>query len=97
MPDMYVIQKGSMLELRQTRFREQLNAGVEHPHDLCAVARSVDEMHSIADKRWLDIDYSAVENPDVYRQAETPEDLSAFRESQSASPAADSVRKHLKI
>lgn len=97
MSEMYVIQKGSMLELRQTRFREQLNAGIEHPHDVCAVARSVEEMRGMVDKHWPDIDYSAVENQAVCRQAETPEDLSVFRESQSASPAADSVRKHLKI
>jgi len=33
-----------MLELRQTRFREQLNKGISHPHDICAYARNKAEM-----------------------------------------------------
>jgi hypothetical protein len=55
--EMYVIKTGSFYELRQTRF-----IGITHPHDVCAIARSVDEMHSMVDKHWPDkIDYSRVE------------------------------------
>jgi hypothetical protein len=46
---------GGLYELRQQRFRDR-----NHPHDVCAVARSVEEMHSMVDKLWPDIDYSEV-------------------------------------
>jgi hypothetical protein len=59
-PDMYVAKEDGMVVLRQSRFRDQLSAGKEHPHDVCAVARDVAEMHSMVDKHWPDADYSAV-------------------------------------
>lgn len=58
---MYVVKSArGMLELRQERFREQLKNGKEHPHDVCAIAHNVEEMRSMADEHWPDIDYSAV-------------------------------------
>ena len=56
MAEMYVCKANNFYELRQERYR-----GKNHPHDVCAVARSVEEMHEMADKHWPDIDYSAVE------------------------------------
>jgi hypothetical protein len=35
------------VELRQTRYRAQYEAGNEHPHDVCAVARSKNEMRQM--------------------------------------------------
>lgn len=64
MAEMYVIKNGEFYELRQERFRAGLEAGKEHPHDVCALARSVQEMHDMADKHWPDIDYSRVEAQD---------------------------------
>jgi hypothetical protein len=61
MKSMYVTKRGSFVELRQTRYREQLLADNEHPHDVCAIARDTKEMHDMADKHWQDIDYSEVE------------------------------------
>jgi len=54
---MYVIKSGDFYELRQTRF-----IGMNHPWDVCAVARSVEEMHSMVDKLWNTIDWSRVES-----------------------------------
>lgn len=47
--------------LRQERFRRQLARGREHPHDVCAVARSIDELKSMC-ANWPGADYSAGEN-----------------------------------
>lgn len=55
---MYVVKEGAFYVLRQLRF---LGRTKEHPHDICAVARSLQEMHEMADKHWPDIDYSRVE------------------------------------
>lgn len=33
-----------ILELRQQRFREQFNRGVDHPHDVCAYATTREEL-----------------------------------------------------
>lgn len=60
--DAHHVQAGTFYVLRQTRYRAHLLAGQEHPHDICAIARSVEEMHSMVDKHWPnDIDYSLVE------------------------------------
>jgi len=59
-PEMYVVREGNLLVLRQQRFRAQLADGREHPHDVCALAHSVAEMHSMTDKHWPDADFSAV-------------------------------------
>lgn len=58
---MYVIERNSLYEMRQVRYRDSLALGREHPHDLCAAARSIEEMRSMVDKWWPDTDYSAVE------------------------------------
>ncbi|KWU26380.1 hypothetical protein [Burkholderia cenocepacia] len=60
MPEMYVVREDRLLVLRQTRYIHQLRAGNEHPHDVCAYARDVAEMHSMIDKHWPDADFSAV-------------------------------------
>ena len=56
---MYVIKSSTgLLELRQSRF-----AGQDHPHDICAVAHSVDEMRAMLAtySLWVnDVDYSRV-------------------------------------
>lgn len=57
---MYVAKEKGMVVLRQERFRKQLEQGNEHPHDVCAIARDVAEMHTMIDKHWPDADYSAV-------------------------------------
>lgn len=61
MAEMYVSQNGLLFELRQERYRAQRAAGREHPDDVCAIARSVEEMHQMVDKHWPNADYSAVE------------------------------------
>lgn len=68
---MYVAQEGDLFVLRQERFRAQLAKGQEHPHDQCAVARSVEEMHSMADKHWPGADYSAVSGGGANPAAQT--------------------------
>lgn len=50
--DMYVTQEpGGLLELRQTRFKalRYTRGGEGHPHDVCAVARTREEMQGIVD------------------------------------------------
>lgn len=59
-PVMYVKKEGDFFVLRQERYREQLERGVEHPHDQCVIACSVAQMHEMADKHWPDADYSRV-------------------------------------
>jgi hypothetical protein len=59
--EMYVVQAGHFYELRQTRFRAGFLAGAPHPHDVCAVAPTVEGMHAMVDKYWPDADYSEVE------------------------------------
>lgn len=59
----YYVEKSDsgLLELRQQRFREQRASGKEHPHDICAVARTVEELQEM-ERRYLTggVDYSAV-------------------------------------
>lgn len=43
----YVEHAGNFVHLRQTRFKAQFVAGHEHPHDVCAVARNVEELRSM--------------------------------------------------
>ena len=43
----YVEHAGSFVHLRQTRLKAQFDAGREHPHDVCAVARNVDELRGM--------------------------------------------------
>ena len=59
---MYVRQENGMLVLRQTRFAEKLANGIDHPHDICAIAHNVEEMRGMVDHLYPDeIDYSQVE------------------------------------
>ena len=44
--------------LRQSRYAAQLVAGKEHPHDVCAVASSIEELRSMCEKHWPDADYT---------------------------------------
>lgn len=51
-----------LLELRQERFRLQRALGKNHPHDVCAVARTVEEMRGMVERNLNGgVDYSAVE------------------------------------
>lgn len=43
----YVEHAGNLVHLRQTRFKAQFDAGSEHPHDVCAVARNVEELRNM--------------------------------------------------
>lgn len=47
--------------LRQERYRQRLADGNEHSHDVCAVARTVEELRSMCDKHWPNINYNDVE------------------------------------
>ena len=62
----YIEQSDGLLELRQERFRQQRRGfgGNGHPHDVCAFARTADEMRSMIAKHFnaSTIDWSAVEN-----------------------------------
>lgn len=50
-----------MLELRQIRFREQLNAGTSHPHDICAYAHDKAEMrHMVSMYKLGTVDWDSV-------------------------------------
>ena len=51
---MYVGRDGTLYVLRQERYRKQLDAGKEHPHDVCAVARSLAELKAMCEKHWPD-------------------------------------------
>lgn len=59
-PEMYVVKEGALYVMRQGRYAAQLAIGKEHPHDICAYARSVEEMHTMCDKHWPDADYTDV-------------------------------------
>ena len=43
--------------LRQERYRDALASGNEHPHDVCAIAHSTDELRDMCAKYWPDVDY----------------------------------------
>lgn len=43
----YLTRVKGVVELRQTRYREQFEAGREHPHDVCAVAGSKQRMRQL--------------------------------------------------
>jgi hypothetical protein len=52
----------SLVELRQQRYRAQLEAGREHPHDVCAVARSKTEMRAmLARFRFGPVEWDSIE------------------------------------
>ncbi len=43
--------------LRQDRYRAYLAAGSDHPFDVCATARSREELKAMCVKHWPDADY----------------------------------------
>lgn len=43
----YVEQTAGLVKLRQTRFKAQFDIGREHPHDVCAIARTVEELRGM--------------------------------------------------
>lgn len=51
----YVLKDGhGLYELRQSRFKKNLLLGAEHEHDVCAVARSEEELRSmLAEVNWI--------------------------------------------
>lgn len=58
----YVAKTGDdRFDLRQTRYKEQLEAGREHPHDLMATGFTADGMREILAKWFADTDASALE------------------------------------
>lgn len=61
MSTMYASKEGGMFFLRQERFREQLAAGREHPHDVCAVATSAKQLQEMTVRHWPDADFSGVQ------------------------------------
>jgi len=61
-----------LVELRQVRFRDQLDRGAGHPQDVCALARSVEEMRGMVERLGLGpVDWSSPEAPEADR-APTP-------------------------
>ena len=51
-----------LIEMRQTRFKERFDAGVDHPHDVCAIGRGNDEIrHMIETYSLGDCDFSRTE------------------------------------
>lgn len=55
----YTINRGGLIELRQVRFADKYAQGVDHPHDVCAIARSNDEMRQMVESCKLSaVDYS---------------------------------------
>lgn len=57
----YVVKVGdNRFDLRQTRYKAQLAAGSEHPHDLMAVSFPADGMRDIISKWFHDTDASAL-------------------------------------
>lgn len=59
-PTMYVAHEGHMYVLRQERYRANRGSGYDHPHDVCAVATSAQELHEMVMPHWPDADFSAV-------------------------------------
>lgn len=55
--EFYVGESGHLKAIRQERFRAQLEAGKEHPHDVCALACTVEELKSMV-KDW-DVEWPA--------------------------------------
>lgn len=59
----YAVKVGNdRYDLRQSRYREQLQAGKEHPHDLMACSFTADGLRDICEKYGFDADLSALED-----------------------------------
>lgn len=46
-PTVYYVEHAPGFVQLQTRFKAEFTAGREHPHDVCAVARSVEELRGM--------------------------------------------------
>jgi hypothetical protein len=58
MAEMYAKkEKNGFWVLRQRRFQKALEEGKEHPHDVCAVARTLDELRGMCVGLWPDAEY----------------------------------------
>lgn len=57
---MYVAQDDGYVTLRQMRYRQRLLDGSEHPHDVCAMARTLDELKAMCEQRWPNVDYTSI-------------------------------------
>lgn len=63
---MYARREGARhFTLRQTRYRALLEFGNEHPHDVCAVACSLDQLRAMCEKHWPDASYVQAEAEDA--------------------------------
>lgn len=59
----YLVKNNGLIELRRTRFKELYCQGKDHPHDVCAVARSKDEMRSMVYKyQFGKVDWNSIED-----------------------------------
>lgn len=62
MPGMYAYRDGSgLFSMRQTRYQTDRQNGREHPHDVCAIARSLGELRLMCAPHWPQADYSIAE------------------------------------
>lgn len=62
MPTYYVVQTGpNRFELRQTCYKERLQQGREHPHDVIAAGFTAEGMREIIGKWFADTDTSALD------------------------------------
>jgi hypothetical protein len=43
----YVEHTANFVQLRQMRYKAQFDSGREHPHDVCAIARDVEELRGM--------------------------------------------------
>ncbi len=48
--DYHIVKSGGVFELRQVRYKAYHKKGGNHPHDICAVGSTIDEVLSIYDK-----------------------------------------------
>jgi hypothetical protein len=62
-----------LVELRQSRYKEQFDRGNEHPHDLCATAHSVKELREMVEKHNLGyVDWTAAASLEDKPEADEP-------------------------
>lgn len=58
----YTVTRGEFIELRQTRFAAKFSRGIDHPHDVCAIAHNNAEMRDMVKECNLGtVDYSRTE------------------------------------
>ena len=62
MPPMYVAKYHGIYALRQTRYKEMLERGCAHPHDICAIARTLDELRNMCEALYPDTEFLEPDN-----------------------------------